>query len=66
MGLKLEPNPVKDQAFQPGPANYSPIKSLKTLHFSMSAKHEKSPSPQKITPGPGAYTNADGLHYSTL
>jgi hypothetical protein len=27
MGLKLEPNPVKDKGLEPGPADYNPIKS---------------------------------------
>lgn len=66
MGLKLERNSVKDQASQPGPLDYSPIKSQKSLHFSMSGKHDRTPSPDKITPGPGAYRNGDDTHYRSL
>lgn len=38
MGLKLETNPVKEQRLLPGPADYNPIKSSKTLKYSMSGK----------------------------
>ena len=66
MGLKLEPNPLKEAKKLPGPADYNPNKSTKTLMYSMSGKHESNLSPNKLTPGPGAYSDMRTLYYSTL
>jgi Sperm-tail PG-rich repeat len=66
MGLKLEPNPNKNKEFEPGPGNYNPIKSQKTLKYTMSAKHDTSLSPEKLTPGPGTYQDERELYYQTL
>jgi hypothetical protein len=66
MGLKLEPNPLKEAAKVPGPGQYNPIKSEKTLKYSMSGKQDGNISPEKLTPGPGAYSDMRNLYYSTL
>lgn len=66
MGLKLEPNPTKNKELEPGPASYDPIKSQKTLKYTMSAKLDGSVSPEKLTPGPGAYGDERTLYYQTL
>lgn len=50
----------------PGPASYNPIKSQKTLHYSMSGKNEHGNSPLKSVPGPGTYTDTRQQHYQTL
>jgi hypothetical protein len=55
MGLKLEPNPLKETQKKPGPGQYNPVKLEKTLKYSMSGKNEPNVSPEKLTPGPGAY-----------
>jgi hypothetical protein len=52
MGLKLEKDWVKETRKLPGPTDYSPNKSMTTIKYSMSGKHEH-PSP--MIPGPGQY-----------
>jgi hypothetical protein len=67
MGLKLEKDCFKDQKYQPGPASYSPIKSKKTLLYSMSGRNDVKLSMTKPEPpGPGTYNDMISIHYSTL
>lgn len=66
MGLKLERNFTKDKLAEPGPGKYDPIKSQTTLKYTMSGKHETNVSPNKVTPGPGNYSDMRALYYQTL
>lgn len=66
MGLKLEPNPLKEARKLPGPGYYDPIKTGTTLMYSMSGKNDGNLSPDKLTPGPGTYSDMRNIYYSTL
>ena len=65
LGLKPEINPQKNRT-ETGPGQYNPKKLYSKISYSISVKHNRELSHDKLTPGPGHYSDLRDKYYSNI